>query len=315
MSNSSDQKIPAATAVPTNNLATGREKLFGHLAMILFATLIAGSFSLGAMAVPHIASGAINTVRFVFATVVLGAMITISGGGLALPKSAWRFVLLGLLMGGYFIFMFIALNYASPVSTGAVFTLIPLMSAGFGLLVLGQTTRPIVLASLVVAGMGAVWVIFRGDVEALRGFDIGKGETIFFAGCVLHAIYAPLVKRLNRGESVLVFTFWTLVASTVWITLYGFGDVMETNWTGLPPIVWVAVGYLAIFTTAGTFYLVQFASMRLPASKVFGYAYLTPTVIIIIEGLLGHGWVSISIAAGALVTVFGLIIMALAPDL
>ncbi len=300
--------------VKTTELATGREKMLGHLAMMLFATLIAGSFTFGSMAMPYIDSGAINTIRFVLATTVLGGLLAITNGKLRLPVAPWRFGLLGLLMGGYFVLMFIALKITSPVSTGAMFTLIPLMSAGFGLLFLSQTTRPIVLVSLMIAGLGAVWVIFRGDLRALIGFDLGRGEMIFFIGCMFHAAYSPLVKRLNRGENVLLFTFWTLVASTFWIMLYGFGDVLATDWKALPDIVWITIGYLAIFTTAGTFYLVQFASMRLPSSKVFAYAYLTPSFIIILEGLLGHGWVGISVALGALVTIAGLIVMAFAPD-
>ena len=63
-----------------------------------------------------------------------------------------------------------------------------------------------------------------------------------------------------------------------------------------------------------TFFLLQFASLRLPASKVLAYGYLTPSIIILLEGLLGHGWVGITVAIGAMVTILGLIVMNLAPD-
>ena len=60
--------------------------------------------------------------------------------------------------------------------------------------------------------------------------------------------------------------------------------------------------------------LLQYASMRLPAPKVLGYGYLTPSFIIVLEGLIGHGWVNLSVVAGALVTACGLLVMALLPD-
>ncbi len=82
----------------------------------------------------------------------------------------------------------------------------------------------------------------------------------------------------------------------------------------MPPIVWVAVAYLAIFTTAGTTFLVQFGTMRLPAAKVMAYTYLTPSFIILYEGLLGHGWASGAVAVGALITMAALLVLALAPD-
>ncbi len=286
----------------------------GHMAMMLFAVLISGSFTLGSMAIPFIEPGAINTVRFLFACVVMGVLLTVTTGKVKIPKAPWRFILLGALMGAYFVLMFVALQTASPVSTAAVFTLIPLMSAGFGYLILSQTTRPVVIISLLIAATGAIWVIFRGDIMALISFDIGYGEMVFFVGCMLHAAYSPLVKRLNRGEGVMVFTFWTLVATAFWISLYGMGDVVSTNWNELPVIVWVTVAYLAIFTTAGTFFLLQFASLRLPSSKVLAYGYLTPSIIIVLEGLIGHGWVGLPVAFGALITIIGLIVMNLAPD-
>jgi len=107
---------------------------------------------------------------------------------------------------------------------------------------------------------------------------------------------------------------WTLVATGLWIALYGAGEIVATDWTALPAVVWLAIAYLAIFTTAGTFFLLQFAAMRLPAAKVLAYNYLTPTLIIVYEGLLGHGWTSVSVMAGAVLTVAGLAVMAAAPD-
>ena len=217
-------------------------------------------------------------------------------------------------MATYFILMFVALRLSTPVGTGAVFTLIPLMSAGFGWLFLRQTSAPIVLLSLLIAAAGAIWVIFRGDVEAILGLQIGTGEAIFFIGCACHAAVAPLVKKFNRGEAGIYFTLGSVTATALWITLIGAADLTRTDWLQLPNIVWFAIFYLAAFTTAGTFFLVQFASMRLPASKVLSYGYLTPAAIILIEGAIGHGWPTISVLIGALVTAIALLVMALAPD-
>ncbi|MEP4115841.1 MAG: EamA family transporter, partial [Nitratireductor sp.] len=199
-------------------------------------------------------------------------------------------------------------------STGAVFTLMPLMSAGFGYLFLGQVPRPLVVFSLVVAAAGAIWVIFRGDLDAILGFDVGRGEIIFFFGCACHAAYAPLVRKLNRGEPVLTFTFWTLMATGIVITAYGLREILGTAWAELPVIVWAVIAYLAVFTTAGTFFLLQFATLRLPASKVLAYGYLMPSIVILYEGMLGHGWVSASVAAGALVTVLALAVVVFSRD-
>ncbi|MDV6225059.1 DMT family transporter [Nitratireductor aquimarinus] len=295
--------------------ATGVQKRLGHLAMLAFATLVAGSFSLGSMAAQHIGPVALNAARFLIGIVFMGLVVRfVLRQPLPFPKAPWRFLVLGGLMAFYFVTMFVALGMTSPVSTGAVFTLMPLLSAFFGYLFLRQVPRGLVIPSLVLAGLGSVWVIFDGDFEAMRRFDMGEGELIFFVGVIGHAAYASLVRLYNRGEPVFAFTFWTLLATGVLIALYGVGEIAATDWFALPSITWQAIFYLAIFTTAGTFFLLQFAALRLPASKVLAYNYLTPTLIIVFEGLLGHGWASLSVMVGAVVTILGLVILALSPE-
>lgn len=295
--------------------ATGREKLLGHLAMVAFALLIAGSFSFGALTAPHIGSAPLNSIRFVLGAAVIAVIaFGVRREPVRIPQAPWRYLVLGALMSVYFVTMFVALGIANPVSVGAVFTLNPLLAAVFGFFVLGQRARPVVIASLLVAGAGALWVIFRGDIEAMLGLRIGRGEALFSVGVVCHALYAPLFRRFARGEPVVISTFWVLFFTAACISVYGARDILATDWAALPAVVWLAVFYLALFATAATFFLLQFASLRLPAAKVFAYGYLTPAFIIVLEGLLGHGWASGAVLAGAVVIVAGLVILALAPD-
>ena len=299
----------------TTGFAVGRQRLLGHLAALTFAALIAGSFSLGHLAAPYIAPAALNTARFIIATsVMLTVYFTVFGRPPPLPTSIWRYAILGGLMATYLVLMFFALRISAPIAIGAVFTLTPIMSAGFGWLFLRQTASSVVLLSLLVAGLGSIWVIFRGDVNAILALKIGAGELIMFIGCAAHAAYAPLVRKFNRGEHLIYFTLFTVISSTIWVALAGAGDIVSTNWLDLPIIVWITVAYTAILATATTFFLLQFASVRLPASKVLSYGYLTPAFVILIEGFVGHGWASVSTFIGAGVIAAALLLMALAPD-
>lgn len=295
--------------------AKGREKLKGHLAMLLFAVLIAGSFSFGGLAARYMDAEPLMLWRYIL---TIGVMAALAFGVFrvpaTLPKEIWRFLLLGGLIAVYMLTMFMALEFTSPIATGAVFTLMPLLSAAFALPVLGQKTRPGVLAGLIIAAAGAVWVIFRGNIDAIVSFDIGTGEMIFFIGVFCHALYVPLIRRFDRGESAVAFGFWVTVGATLWLIPPGIKGLLDVDFSALPFSVYAAVTYLAVVTTAGTFLLLQYASMRLPASKVLGYGYLTPSFIILLEGLLGHGWASIPVLVGALVTAGGLAMMALLPD-
>ena len=264
------------------------DEVRGHLAMLGFSALVAGSFSLGANVANDIAPQAITAARFVLATIVMG-MVAFLQGDLRREywQAPWRYFVLGALFTLYFVLMFEGLKTANPVSVAAVFTLMPLMSALFGWWLLRQVTTPRMALALGIAACGALWVIFRGDPAALWAFDIGRGEMIYFVGCIAHALYTPMVRKLNRGEGAAVFTFGMLVAGSVILGIVGFDDIRATDWAALPGMVWITIAYLTLFSTASSFFLLQYASLRLPSAKVMAYSYLTPAWVMLWEIGLG----------------------------
>jgi drug/metabolite transporter (DMT)-like permease len=257
--------------------------------MLAFSALVAGSFSLGALAAPHVDPAALTLLRFVLAGGLVGAVAFATTG---LPRTAlrapWRYLVLGALLAVYFVLMFEGLKTAPPVSTAAVFTLTPVMAAGFGWLLLRQHLSRRMAFALALGALGALWVIFRADLGALLSLEIGRGEAIYFFGCVAHAAYTPLVRRLNRGEPAVVFTFGMMVAGTGLLTFWAWPAVAATDWAALPGIVWVTLVYVAVAASAMTFVLLQYATLRLPAAKVMAYTYLVPSWVILWEIAL-HG--------------------------
>jgi drug/metabolite transporter (DMT)-like permease len=277
--------------------------------MLGFSALVAGSFSLGAMAAPLISPQALTLARFAIAAGLVGAAAWASGGLGAAARAPWRYLVLGALLAIYFVLMFIGLQTAAAVPTAAVFTLTPIMAAGFGWLVLRQRTSARMALALALGGAGALWVIFRGDLAALVALDIGRGEVIYFFGCVAHALYAPMVRRLNRGESATVFTFGTLLAGFLVLVPVGLPDALETPWLNLPAVVWICLAYVAIAASALTFVLIQYASLHLPAAKVMAYTYLVPSWVILWELALRHASPPGTVAVGVALTALALVLL------
>lgn len=282
----------------------------GHLAMLCFSALVAGSFSLGSMAANEIAPAALNAARFLLAAIVIAvAAVSTTGISREAWRAPWRYLVLGGLFAVYFVLMFEGLKTAPSVSAAAVFTLTPIMSAGFGYVLLRQITTGRMAFALVFGAVGATWVIFRADIDALMRFEVGRGEVIYFAGCVAHAIYTPMVRKLNRGEPAVVFTLGMLIAGFLVLTVFGWSDIRATNWVALPAIVWVTIVYLAIFASAATFVLLQYATLSLPSAKVMAYTYLVPSWVICWEIMLGHGAETPLVLFGVVMSVAALLLL------
>ncbi len=305
--------IAAASPGPvreTSFLNLTTEQIRGHLAMLLFSALVAGSFSLGSIVANQIAPAAINALRFVLAGIVMAGFVHVGPGFRRQDfRAPWRYLLLGGFFGLYFVLMFEGLKFAPPVSAAAVFTLMPMLAAFFGYLLLRQVTTRRMALALAIAAVGALWVIFRGSLDAALRLEVGRGEIIYFFGCIAHAIYTPLVRRLNRGESPITFTFGTLAAGSLLLVTLGWRDIVATDWVGLAPVVWITLGYLVLISTATTFVLLQYAVLRLPSAKVMAYNYLTPAWVILWQVALGDGWPGPNVALGVVATVIALLIL------
>lgn len=284
--------------------------LRGHGAMLAFSALVAGSFSLGARAANHIDPGAITALRFVLAAVILAALARATGGltrkALAAP---WRYLVLGGLMSAYFVLMFEGLKTAAPVSTAAVFTLTPVMAAGFGWLLLRQRMTGRIALALAVGAIGALWVIFRADWAAFLRLEVGRGEMVYFWGCACHALYAAMVRRLNRGEGAVTFACGTMAAGALIVGVWAAPALLATDWAALPGIVWVTLAYVTLAATAGTTVLVQYAALRLPASKVMAYTYLVPSWVALWELALTGALPPALVAVGVALTVLALVLL------
>lgn len=278
--------------------------------MLAFSAVVAGAYSLGALAANEVDAVAMNAVRFAMAGALLLGVAMQTGG---VPRTAlrapWRYGLIGAAVAIYFVLMFEGLKTASPVSMSAIFTLSPIMSGFFGFVLLRQiTTRRMALA-LAVGGLGALWVIFQADLSRFLQFQIGHGEMVFFWGTACFALYTPLSRLLNRGESPLVFAFLCTAGAVVLLTLWGWRGLVSTDWLALRPLVWGVILYLAIAASALTFVLLQIATLRLPSAKVMAYTYLIPSWVIGWEAALGRSLPPIDVAVGVGLTVVALMLL------
>ncbi|MBV7394965.1 DMT family transporter [Mameliella sp. DP3N28-2] len=278
--------------------------------MLGFAMLVSGSFSLGALAAPHIEPDVLNAVRFLLAAAVLWGWALATGKVTrAVFAAPWRYFVLAGLFAIYFVTMFEGLKTAAPVSMAAVFTLNPALTAVFGYVVVRQVTTPRMALAIAVGMVGALWVIFDADLAALMRFEVGQGEAVYFWGCVAHALYAPMLRKLSRGESGIAFNAGILSAGAIILCVWAGPDLVAMDWAALPAIVWWTILYVALAATGVTFVILRYATLRLPAAKVMAYTYIVPSCVILWELALGRGVPTALVLPGVALTALSLLLL------
>ncbi len=169
-----------------------------------------------------------------------------------------------------------------------IYVSVPLIAYLLGRALSVELRSPRLVAILATGAIGALALVWAQSSAEIAQFGIG--EAGFFLACIGAASYPVLSKLgLERGwlsEHAELRTFWSLVAGTVLIGLLAFmaespRDIMTMNIRD-----GVLVIYLAVFSSAVTFWLSQRATAALTPGTVTAYSYMAPFVAMLLLFLM-----------------------------
>ena len=278
-----------ATGEP-NYLNTQLPLWIVHCLMLMASVIVSSSFTVGAAITHGLEPSVLLLVRYVVAVLCL-APVLLYNHGLAMPtaRQLGGYSLISASTVGFFWCMFEALRYTDALNTSVIFTLVPGISGIYSAVFLKERLGSNRLWALFFGMAGALWVIFRGDLDRLLGLQVNYGDLLFLAGCFMMAAYTPLVKRLHQQESMVVMTFWVLATGVVWLLILSFQGLGAVNWQAVEIRVWTGIVYLAVFSTIITFYLTHIATLYLGPTRVMAYSYFYPAFVMVINWGFGRG--------------------------
>jgi len=278
--------------------------------MLLTILIIAGSFPVGEAITNDLSPATLMFVRFILAALLFAPYIFIKHK-LHSPtrRQFTNYAILSIPLVVFFWCMFESLRYTSALNTGALYTLVPAITAIYALFINGEITNRFRSFGLIVGTIGALWIVFRGDYVALMGLDLNYGDFIFLLGCFLFGLYNPLIKKLYSGEPMEVMTFWILLFSAFWFLIISGKDVLQVNWFSISNNVYHGILYLTIFATLLSFYFLQLAIVKIGATKVAAYSFLTPLFVILINISFGLGEFELATLPGIILVIAAMFII------
>ena len=259
-----------------------------HALMFLAIILAASSFSVGAAITKALPPEILMFLRFLLAS-ALFAPIVFFKHGIKPPsrRALLNYSILSIPLVVFFWCMFESLRYTSILNTGALYTIVPAITAVFALLINREATGKIRSFGLFLGTIGALWIVFRGNLDAFLGLEINYGDFIFLVGCLFLGLYNPLVKRTYEGEPMEVVTFWVLLSGSVWLLVVSLKGITNVDWYNIEQSVYLGILYLSLFSTLITFFIINFSTVRIGATKVAAYGFLTPVFVIVMSILFG----------------------------
>jgi drug/metabolite transporter (DMT)-like permease len=248
-----------------------------HAGMLLWALLIAASFSAAAQVSQAIDPILLTGLRLLFCALVFLPLLLFKGDTAMTARGLFGHAVLGLLLAVYFGSLFEALRYTSAVNTGTMFTLVPLLTLLFEAVLMPDSNLKQRVLPMLIAAAGAVLLVLKGA---------GPGElpslyavSVYGIGCLAMALYSPLSQRLKasslKGRGPVGMTFWNMLFGALFLLAF---CVFSGGWRSASLLTvsdfWWLI-YLAVFATLATFWLLHRAIGVIAPSSVISYIYLS----------------------------------------
>ena len=258
-----------------------------HVGMLLWALLIAASFSAAAQVSQTIDPILLTGLRLLFCALVFLPLLLLKGDTAMTRRGLFGHAVLGLLLAVYFGSLFEALRYTSAVNTGTMFTLVPLLTLLFEAVLMPDSSLKQRVLPMLIAAAGAVLLVLKGA---------GPGELpslyavwVYGLGCLAMALYSPLSQRFKagalQGRGPVAMTFWNMLFGALFLfalCLQNGGWRSATQLT-LGDGLWLL--YLALFATLGTFWLLHRAIGVIAPATVISYIYLSTLLLTLFNWL------------------------------
>ena len=285
-------------------------KTNAHGLMLLTIILAASSFPVGAAITNELPPAVMMFVRFLLAAILFAPYVFIKNG-LVFPssKKIIHYTILSIPLVVFFWSMFESLRYTSVTNTGALYTLVPAITAVYALFINREITNKFRSLGLFLGTLGALWIVFRGDYGALIGLKLNYGDFIFILGCLFLGLYNPLVKKFYSGEPMEIMTFWVLFLGSGLLLIISAESILSIEWHNIERNVYGGILYLSLFSTLITFFLLQLCIVKIGATKVAAYGFLTPIFVILISISVGMDEFELITLPGMLLIIIAMFII------
>lgn len=252
-----------------------------HVGMLLWALLIAVSFSAAAQVSQAIDPILLTGLRLLFCALVFLPLLLVKGDTAMNIQGLLSHALLGMLLALYFGSLFEALRYTSTVTTGTMFAVVPLSTLLFEAFLIPDSNLKQRVLPMLTAAAGAVLLVLKGagpdELPSLYAVSV------YGIGCLAMALYSPLSQRLKtntlKGRGPVGMTFWNMLFGALFLlAICGFsGGWRSASLLTASDLWWLL--YLALFATLATFWLLHRAIGVIAPSAVISYIYLSTLFI------------------------------------
>jgi drug/metabolite transporter (DMT)-like permease len=278
-------------------------KIYPWIAATLAVIIWGASFIATKIALRDVQPATIVWLRFAMGVAVLGG-ITAARRQFALPqRDEWGyFALLGFL--GITFHQWLQSNglVTSQASTTAwIVASMPVFMALLGWLALKEKLRAAQWLGILLAGLGVLLVVTRGDLQsALAGNFGAPGDLLILISAPNWAVFSVLSRKGLQRHPPARMMFYVMLLGWLMISTLFFAGPGASDIAHLTAGGWVGITFLGVVCSGVAYVFWYDALQALPAAQLGVFLYIEPMVTVIVAALmLDEPLLAATLAGGA----------------
>jgi len=256
----------------------------------LFAVIVwGGSFVATKVALRYAAPITVVWLRFAMGVVILGLAVRFRGQ-YSLPQGRdWGyFALLGFL--GITFHQWLqstGLVTAQATTTGWIVASTPIFMALLGLIILREGLHWLQITGIVLATVGVLVVITKGDISSLGHGGFGtRGDILVLLSAPNWAVFSTLSRSGLRRHSATRMMFFVMTFGWLFTSLLFFTTSSLETITHIPTDGWIAITFLGVICSGIAYIFWYDALQALPVAQTGAFLYIEPVVTVIVAAIV-----------------------------
>jgi len=225
------------------------------------------------------------------------------GQGAQIRKELGYLLLLGAVgITAFNCFIYSALHYTTVVNAALINSLMPVVCFLFALLLLRERLRLVQIGGVILAIAGAVLIIARGDIGALAGLALNRGDVLVMAGLTFWAAYTVLIRWRPTKLPTRVFLTTTIGIGAVFHLPLVAWELTQSGGFALNAETAASILYFAVFPSLLAYIIWNKAVAAIGPGRTGMYMYLMPFFGAVLGvSLLGEAFLAYHLGGIALI--------------
>lgn len=186
---------------------------------------------------------------------------------------------------------FEGLSRTSNINASLIMTSTPILVTLMAFLFLKEHLKWTQVTGIALGMAGAVTLILQ--YRNHTGKPTAFGDFMVLVNAASYALYIVRAKRMMKKYDTWQVIKWTFFFGLLLVTPFGSPGLARVEWNNFTLSVWLAVGFVLLFTTFFAYLFNTYGLKHLSPSVVSFYIYLQPLFATLVSLLITHELISL----------------------